>query len=190
MSAGLRMASRPRTRSGVTSCARCASCNVRRLNRRLSLCQSGAVHSQPIRSTGSSSGPDRKPAWRSKRTLTCSVTPAATRWRTPGTIPARCRITSDTKISSKRCGIPSSHRPGSKISGARVRDQGRVSLSGCPPRMHWRTYEIARDRSSRCIPKKLDEIPSPHGAIRRVTAATYHIVDAGRRSCEAFDRQP
>jgi superfamily I DNA/RNA helicase len=44
---------RLRTRSAVMSCAPSASCDARRLNRRLSLCLSGAVHSQPIRLIGS-----------------------------------------------------------------------------------------------------------------------------------------
>jgi hypothetical protein len=73
---------------------------------------------QPIRSTGWSSGPDRKPAWHSKRTRTCSVTPAATRWRMPVTIPARCRITSDTRTSSTPCVIPNWRQLGLRISGA------------------------------------------------------------------------
>ena len=134
-SAGPRMASRPRTRSAVTSSAPCASCDVRRPNRHLSLCRSGAVHSQPIRLIGSSSALGREPAWPSKRTLTCSAMLAATRWRARVTIPAHCRITLGTRISSTQCGTRSSRRQGLRISGAKPRgDRWRDSWIATLPR--------------------------------------------------------
>ena len=97
---------------------RCAGCTVRHLNRRLSLCQSEAVPSQLIRLTGWSSVLGKKPACPFRYTRTCSVMPVATRWRTPVTIPARCRITSDARISSTQCATQNWRRPGLKISGA------------------------------------------------------------------------
>jgi hypothetical protein len=87
------------------SFARCADCTVRHLNRRLSFCQNEAVPSQLIRLTGWSSVPGKKPACPFRYTRTCSAMPVATRWRTPVTIPARCRITSDTRISSTQYDI-------------------------------------------------------------------------------------
>ena len=60
----------------------------------------------------------RRPSWLSRRTRTCSGTPAATRLPTRGTIRGRCRPTSATATSSTRCGTPSYRRRGSRISGA------------------------------------------------------------------------
>jgi Phage integrase family len=53
----------------------------------------------------------------SRFTLTCSDTPAATRWRTPGTIPGRSRTGSGTARSSTPSVIPSYRRRASAISG-------------------------------------------------------------------------
>ena len=60
-------------------------------------------------------GPRRSSA--SKCIRTCSGTLAAMRWLTEGTIPGRCRLTSDTKTFSTRCGILSYHRLGLKTFG-------------------------------------------------------------------------
>ena len=57
------------------------------------------------------------PSWRSRRTRTCSGTPAASRSPTRGTTPGRCRPTSGTRTSSTRCATPSLRRRGSRTSG-------------------------------------------------------------------------
>ena len=56
-------------------------------------------------------------AWRSRLTLTCFGTPAASSLPTMATTPARCRLTWATRTSSTRCAIPSWRQRGSKAFG-------------------------------------------------------------------------
>ena len=64
-------------------------------------------------------GGHRGQARASRRTRTCSGTPAATRWRTRATTRGRCKPTSATATSSTRCATPSCRRRGSRIFGVR-----------------------------------------------------------------------
>ena len=59
-----------------------------------------------------------RPGSASRRTRTCSGTPAATRWRTRGTTRAPCKPISATATSSTPSGTLSYRRRGSRISGA------------------------------------------------------------------------
>ena len=58
-------------------------------------------------------------------TLTCCDTAAALHWQTRGTIQGRYKPISATRISSTRYATPSSHRPGSRISGGDGHDHAR-----------------------------------------------------------------
>ena len=79
------------------------------------------------RSAGRPSAPPGLPAWSSgqgsrpsspsRRTRTCSGTPAATRWPTRGTIRGHCKLISATATSSTRCATLSYRRRGLRISG-------------------------------------------------------------------------
>jgi hypothetical protein len=60
----------------------------------------------------------RLPSSASRLTRTCCAMPAVLLWRTRGTIPGRCRLTSATRTFSTRCATPSCRRIGSKTSGA------------------------------------------------------------------------
>jgi integrase len=55
----------------------------------------------------------------SKRTRTCSGTPAATRWLTEGTTQGPCRLTSVTRTSSTRCVTQNYRRPALRTFGER-----------------------------------------------------------------------
>ena len=84
---------------------------------RVHLGAGSALQHRRLRPHGRAGGRSR-PSWASRRTRTCSGTPAATRWPTKGTTRAPCKPTSATATSSTPCATPSYRRRGSRISGA------------------------------------------------------------------------
>ena len=81
-------------------------------------------------STGWSSEPGRRLAFRSKFTPTCSAILPATRWPTPARTRGRSRPTSGTGTSAIRFATPSCRRPGSRTS-SRIEagtSDGRIEL--------------------------------------------------------------
>jgi len=105
-------------RSWATNCAPSGGSSASR-NRSRPSCSppSGARRSRRPATPAWSSAPASPPSLASRRTHTCSGTPAAMPWRTRDTTPGHCRPTLGTKISSIRCAIPSYRRCGSRISG-------------------------------------------------------------------------
>ena len=124
-SAGSSEALQAPTRSSGTSYAPCgASSASRSPSRPTYSLRSGERPSAPLGSLAWSSGRASRPSWGSRRTPTCSGTPAATPWRTRGTTPAPCKPISAIATSSTRCATPSYRRRGSGISGgAKCRQQ-------------------------------------------------------------------
>ena len=83
-----------RIRSAATSCGRCAGCSASRNPRSAFVFTQRArralQHSRICQARGARRRGRRSSA--SRRTRTCSGTPAASRWRTRGTIPGRCSV--------------------------------------------------------------------------------------------------
>jgi len=81
-----------------------------------------------------------RPSWPSRRTRTCSGTPAVTPWPTRATTPAPCKPTSATATFSIPFGTPSYHQRGSRIFGSnKKRSREDLSL--------WSTTQIRSGHS-------------------------------------------